>query len=110
MNSLQTKPAAKHYGGTSEMRMYTWDDHEITGKVRLCLDFETPQEMIKWLKDNRGEALPSDCITYFEHHPGSVVADIKDTNVFAVCKRGDVEKERRPLIRTIHERYLESLK
>ena len=59
---------------------------EVTGKVRLELEFPTPQAMIEWLEEAKGTLLPNDVALY---NHDALDTDMSQHNVFIVKREGD---------------------
>lgn len=74
--------------GTSETRRkYHHGFGEVTGRVRLGLDFATPEAMVAWLEAMKGRgALPNAATVYVKD---ALDDSVKRDNSFIVKNEGD---------------------
>jgi len=60
--------------------------HEVTGKVRIELEFPNPVAMLEWFEEAKGLVLPNDVALY---NHDALDTDMSQHNVFIVKREGD---------------------
>lgn len=93
---------AKWYGDAEPTEVFIpLTKQPIEGRVRLAIDFETPQDMVEWLESAKGSTLPSDVTIYAKDSIDE--SQVQGRQHFVVKRAGDRPDDFRVYVRRTHE-------